>query len=437
MKENRFALFLTSILLILTIILTFNLYKDYNKTKKEETEKTVFEKKINKNNISKLVIYNPNKIELTKKGNFWYVYPINDLAYSYMVENILSNIYQPSVSDVIKSSDPNFNSYFKEFFKTYVDVYFLYSNNYYHLKKGVKNNATNETYLWIDLPDFKNKIYVVNYWDLNYLDNNADSFRMKKLLNIDQDKVDKIIVNDKIIYKEEIVFKSKKKKKDDEEKDNKKEIWKLSDGQKVSKEYINSLFAVLNNYDFKYALDDSSVNLNLSKPFVHIEVFSGKDVFKIDFYRYKKEEYLVKCSYREPLLVFNSFEVDQWLKNQLIEKKIFSYYIDNFDEFDKILISDSNIKVYFDKKEGKWISFKKEEKTAQINLFFNALKNLEYKQRFLTKVSNDYQLYEVELISKKEDKKYRFYLYNPDYLSFGKEIYKIDPFVFILKDLFK
>jgi hypothetical protein len=137
------------------------------------------------------------------------------------------------------------------------------------------------------------------------------------------------------------------------------------------------------------------------------------------------------------LLVFNFFEVDQWLKNQLIEKKIFSYYIDNFDEFDKILISDSNIKVYFDKKEGKWISFKKEEKTAQINLFFNALKNLEYKQRFLTKVSNDYQLYEVELISKKEDKKYRFYLYNPDYLSFGKEIYKIDPFVFILKDLFK
>lgn len=427
MRDSKFTLFITIVLAILTILLALNYYKDYQKIKKEEKTKTIFEKKIDIKKINKLIIYNPTKIEFVKKDGFWFLYNVDDIAYDYMVENILSSIYQPTVSDVIDFE----KQYYDQFFKKPIDVYFTYNNELYHLQRGIKNDFTSETYLWIDLKDYKNKIYIVNYWDFNYLDKSVEEFRMKKLLNIDQEKVEKLIVNNVAIYKEEIVDKKNKKKKDEEER--KKIIWKLSDGSFVSKEYINSLFAILNNYDFKNISDK---NIENKKPLSTIKIFANNKEYDVYIYPYEKDEYVVRTSYRKYNFVFPKIEIEDFLKKEIIEKKIFSYYIDNFDDFDSIFISDSRARFNFKKKEGKWISSKNEEKTSQISLLFSTLRNLEYKQKFETNpINSKYELYTIELNSK--NTKYKFYLYNTDYLAFGKEIYKIDPFVFILKDLLK
>lgn len=424
MVQDRFSIFIVILLSILTILLALNFYKDYNKNKKEEREKTIFEKKIDQNKIDKIVIYNPYKIELVKKDDQWLVYPIDDLAYGYMVENIISNIYQPTVSEVFDFE----KSYYEQFFSQKVTLYFRYNNQLYHLEKGIKNDFTGETYLWIDLPEFKDKIYIVNYWDFNYLDKNIDEFRMKKLLNLDQEKVDKIIINQDVIYREEIKQDKKNKKKQEE----KVFRWKLRDGSLVSKEYINSFFAVLNNYDFK----ESYLKYDGLKELVSkVSIFSGDKRYNIEIYKGKKDDYIFKCSFRKYLLSFSSKEVEDWLKKEMIEKKIFSYYIDNFDDFDRLYISDSRAKFEFRKKEGKWFSVKNEEKTSQINLLFNILKDLEYNQRFSINPHNSkFELYTFEMIGKKKQK---FYLYNPDYLSYDGNVYKIQPFVFILKELLK
>ncbi|MCS6956200.1 MAG: hypothetical protein NZM44_07595 [Candidatus Calescibacterium sp.] len=435
MRENRFTFFIAIVLAILTSILAWNYYQDYTKSKKEEKEKAIFEKKINKDHISKIIIYNPNKMELSKQGDFWFVYPIYDIAYDYMIDNIISNIYQPSVSEVI-DFDKN---YYTQFFSNPINVYFLYSNNIYHLQRGIKNDFTNETYLWIDLPEFKNKIYIVNYWDLNYLDKQANEFRMKKVLNIDKKDVDKIVVNSNVIYKEEVIDKSVKRKKEEEEEE--KYLWKLGDGTLVSKEYINSLFAVLNNYDFKYSIDSYNPGFvdRLSKV-ANIDIYSKGKRYVVDIFLYGSNEYVVRCSYRKPLLVYSKLEINDFLNKDIVEKKIFSYHIDSFDDFENVSISDSRAKFGFKKKDGKWYSPKNEEKTSQISLLFNTLKNVEYKQRFLVNpIATKYEIYTFDFVSKKgkKGKRVRFYLYNPDYLSYGKEIYKIEPFVFILKDLLK
>lgn len=428
MRENKFTLFVTIILAILTILLAWNYYKDYQKIKKEEKEKAIFEKKIKKENITKLVIYNVYKTELIKNGNFWFVYSLDDIADSYLIDNIISNIYQPGVNEIFQYDE----NYYKEFFKNPVNVYFLYGNKFYHLQRGIKNDFTNETYLWIDLPEFKDKIYIVNYWDFNYLDKSPEEFRMKKLLNIDQSKVDKIIVNNILIYKEEQSKKRKNKELKNEEE--KKYLWKTVDNKLVSKEYINSLFAFLNNYDFKKVLY-SIKNMNKLRLVAKIAIYSNNDHFSISILEYNKEEYIVKCSYRKPLFIYSKQEADEFLKKEIYEKKIFSYYIEDFDNFDKLYISDSRGRFSFIKKSGKWFSPKNEEKTSYVNMLFNTLKNLEYKEVYLANPLNArYELYTIELVGHEKQK---IYLYNPDYLSYQGKIYKIDPFVFIIKELIR
>ncbi|MFN4219341.1 MAG: hypothetical protein ACK4GJ_00255 [bacterium] len=433
MGQNRFTLFITIVLAILTSLLAWNYYKDYSKLKKEEKEKSIFEKKIIKERVNKIVLYNPSKIELERKGSFWFVYPLDDVAYDYMVDNILSNIYQPNVSEVVEFD----KSYYDQFFKTVVNLYFLYGGEFYHLQRGVKNDFTNETYLWVDLPDYKDKIYIVNYWDFNYLDKTAEEFRMKRLLNIDQEKVSKLFVNDVIIYKEEEKIKKKGVKEKDKDFQEKKYYWRLADGRLVSKEYINSLFGFLNNYDFKSVLE-----YHKGKPYLtdknkicKIVVYSNNENFAIDVFKYNKDEYLVRCSYRKPLFVFSAREVEDFMKKDFEEKKIFSYYIEDFDNFDGLYYSDSRGRFVFRKKDSKWYSPKNEEKTSVINLLFTTLKNKEYKEIYLRNpLSDKYELYTIELIGNKGQKE-RLYLYNPDYLSYRDRIYKIDPFVFIFKEL--
>ncbi|MCS7165411.1 MAG: hypothetical protein RMJ51_03935 [Candidatus Calescibacterium sp.] len=431
MSENRFTIFITIILGVLTILLAWNYYQDYNKSKKEEQEKTIFEKKLDTNKITRLIIYNPHsRIELKKVNEFWFVYPIDDIAYEYMVRDIISNIYQPAVSDTI-DFDKN---YYSQFFKDPIDIYLFYSGEIYHIQRGIKNDFTSETYLWIDLPRYREKIYVVNYWDFNYLDKTIEEFRMKKVLNIEQEKVDKIVVNGNIIYKEEVVKGDKKKKGENVEKVL---YWKLGDGSFVSKEYINSLFGVLNNYDFKYSIDSYNSNFldKLSK-ISDIRIHSQGKEYSVEIFPYKQEEYIIRCSYRKPLLVYSKTEINDFLNKELIEKRIFSYYIESFEDFDRIWISDSRAKFGFRKKENKWYSSKDEEKTSQINLLLDYLKDIKYKQRFLINpISTKYELYSFEFVGK--GKRERFYLYNTDYLSYGREIYKIEPFVYILKDLLK
>ncbi|MEN3015352.1 MAG: hypothetical protein ABDH21_04785 [bacterium] len=432
MYQSSFTIIITIILAILTILLGLQYYKDYSKTKKEQLEKTIFEKKLDKKIISTLIIYNSSskksRIELVKKNEFWFVYPIDDIAYSYMVDNIISSIYQPTVNEVIPFS----KEYYNQFFKTSIDVYFTYNKELYHVKRGIKNDFTSETYLWVNHPIYKHKIYVVSYWDFNYLDKTIDEFRMKKVLNIDQQNVNKLIVNNQVIYKEEI----KKVKKKDLEEDQSKIIWKVSDGTLVSRDYINSLFAVLNNYDFKQAIpyQQNQKKVTSKKLVANIKVITNdKKEYAIQIYEYDKDGFAVICSYRKYVLILPSFEVKEWLNKQMIEKKIFSYYIENFDDFDTLYVSDSRAKFKFIKKEGNWFSPKNEEKTSLVNMLINTLRDLEYHKKFDTNPLNSkYELYTIELVGKE---KHKIYLYNPDYLSYGSVVYKVNNMRFVLKSL--
>ncbi len=430
MRESKFTIFITITLAIFTLLLGISYYKDHLKLKKEEKEKAIFEKKIITDRIQKIILYNPSKIELVKNEGFWFVYPIGDIAYSYMVENIISNIYQPAVSEVI-----DFNQYYNQFFKNPVNLYFIYGNEVYHLQKGIRNEFTNETYLWIDLPEFKDKIYIVNYWDFNYLDKKADEFRMKKVFNISQEDLEKLVVNSNVIYKEEVKTKQKKGKKD---KEDKQYYWKMDNNEFASKEYINSLFAFLNNFDFEKSIDVYKTGFeNNFKKLYEIEIFHKNNKYIVEVFDYDKDHCLVKCSYRKPLLVYNKRYVNEFANKDIKERKIFSYFIEKIDPADFLAISDSRAKFSFRKKDNEWFSNKNEDKTSQVNLLFNIIKNQEYKEVFLTNPLNTkYELYTFELKSLKKDRLV-FYLYNPDYLVYGNKIYKIDSFVFALKELLK
>ena len=428
MKENKFTLFVTITLLIFTLLLALQFLKDYLKTKESIKEKTFLEKKFNPSNVSEIYIYGDQKVVIKKEKDFWYiVYPFYDLAYSYKIEDIVSNLYQPTVNEVIKFS----NDIYNQFFSTKKVVHFRVNNYLYTVEIGQKNNITNEYYVYIKNPKI-DKIFLVDYFSYNYLDSKPEELRLTKILNIDPSEIPKI----------DIYCEGKKYSITKKEIDKDKFEWYLSDNDLASKEYMDNLFTFLNNYEIK-----SFINLNIIKsPYLIINLYYKGNPITIEVYKMNPNEVLVKSSIRKQLMImdYNYFKNLDGFK--IIEDKPFSYDLANTQDVENITFKTSFYSYTFQKKNDKWfnISYKDKDKTADVSLFLSALSNLKYRNYWnYNPLKSGYELYNVELkikINEDNKKKYRtikFFLYNPDHLAKGSKVYEINSLKEILKNLIK
>jgi len=136
MQESRFTLFITFTLLVLTLLLAIYFLKDYFKTKENIKEKTFLEKKFNPKNLNEIYIYSQNeKIIIKKEKDFWYiVYPFYDLAYAYKIQDIVDNLYQPTVNETLKFS----NDLYNQVFNPKKEVFFKVNNYLYNIEIGQK-----------------------------------------------------------------------------------------------------------------------------------------------------------------------------------------------------------------------------------------------------------------------------------------------------------
>ncbi len=426
MHESRFTLFITFTLLVLTLLLAIYFLKDYFKTKENIKEKTFLEKKFNPKNLNEIYIYSQNeKIIIKKEKDFWYiVYPFYDLAYAYKIQDIVDNLYQPTVNETLKFS----NDLYNQVFNPKKEVFFKVNNYLYNIEIGQKNTITNEYYVYIKTPKV-DKIFLVDYFSYNYLDSSANELRLTKILNIDPKDISKIVIN----YNNKQYDINKK----EIDKDN--FIWYLDNDNLASRVYIENLFAFLNNYEVKKFMDNINI---IKKPILSITVYYKKQTINIELIKLNSSEILVKNSIRKPYMImdYNYFKNLEDFK--IIEDQIFSYDLDNINNVEKIILKTSNYSYTFEKKDNKWfnISYKDKEKTSDVNIFLSTLSTLKYKNINYS-LKDKYELYSVELkIKLNDDKKYRilkFFLYNPDNLAKGNKIYQIDNLKEQIKNLIK
>jgi hypothetical protein len=434
MKESKFTLFITFTLLILTLLLGMYFLKDYFKTKQDIKEKTFLEKKFDPKKVSEIYIYSQNEnIIIRKEKDFWYlVSPFYDLAYSYKIEDIINNLYQPTVNQTLGFSEDLYN----QVFNPKKEVYFKVDNFLYNIEIGQKNNITNEYYVYIKNPKI-NKIFLVDYFSYNYLDSNSKDLRLTKILNIDPKDISKVIINfnnkQYIINKKEI--------------DKDKFIWYLNQETLASKEYMDNLFTFLNNYEVKKFMDNINIIKNPTKDLLlSLTVYYKQNPIDIQIIKLNNNELLVKNSLRNSYMImdYNYFKNLEDFK--IIEDKIFSYDLENTNDVEKIIFKTSSYSYNFEKKDDKWfnISYKDKEKTGEVNLFLNTLTNIKYKNYWsYYPLKDKYEIYTVELkVKSAENNKNRykvlkFFLYNPDYLAKGNKVYQIDSLKEFLKNLIK
>ncbi|MGB9638855.1 MAG: DUF4340 domain-containing protein [bacterium] len=428
MKESKFTVFITFTLLILTLLLAIYFLKDYLKTKEDIKEKTFLEKKFKPENLNEIYIYSQNeKVIIKKEGDFWYiVYPFYDLAYSYKIQDIINNLYQPTVNQTLQFS----NDLYNQVFNPKKQVYFKVNNYIYEIEIGQKNTITNEYYVYIKKP-LINKIFLVDYFSYNYFDSNSQDLRLNKILNIDPKDISKVILyhnNDSyVINKKEI------------DKDN--YLWYIDNDRLVSKSYIENLFAFLNNYEVKKFIDNFNIIRN---PVLSITVYYKQNPINIEIIKLNDKEVLVKNSLRKPYIIMDINNFKELENSKIIEDKIFSYDLDNTNNVEKIVLKTSSYSYTFEKKDNKWfnVSYKDKEKTGDITIFLSTLSNIKYKNYWnYYPLKNKYELYTVELkIKLSDEKKYRtlkFFLYNPNYLAKGNKVYEIDSLQNLIKNLIK
>jgi len=195
MKNKQIFIAFIILVLLGSYYYIFEVKKKQEDIKKKENEEKLFPD-LKKENITEVQVINKNgKFVFKKSGNDWeMIEPIKDFADNSSVDSIANSYANKKGNQRIEKANPADFGLTKtaEFIETEIKTS---DNKVYKLNIGDKNPTG--SYVYVQKPEMPDTVYMTESDFRTWCEKSLFDYRYKYLLKVDEEKINKIIVNTK------------------------------------------------------------------------------------------------------------------------------------------------------------------------------------------------------------------------------------------------